>query len=332
MIITRTPFRISFFGGGTDYPAWYRENGGAVLSTTIDKYCYVSARFLPPYFKYKYLLRYIQREETGTVDEIKHPVVREALKMLGVTKGIEMIYAADIPAQSGVGSSSAFSVGFLHALYALMGKMSSKRQLGREAMHLEQDILKENVGSQDQVAAAFGGFNRIEFGGAGEFYVSPITIPAQKLHHLQDNLILFFTGFTRNANEIAAEQVKNTPSRKAELTEMRAMVDSAVSILNGPDHGYKDFGKLLHEGWRLKKMMSGSVTTGQIDDIYERGLKAGALGGKLIGAGGGGFMLFYADPSVKYKIKEALKGVLHVPFAFENLGSQVILYSRQETF
>ena len=330
MIITRTPLRISFFGGGTDYPVWYGENGGAVLNATINKYCYINCRYLPPFFHYKYLIRYMLREETQSIAEIKHPSVRECLKFMKVIKGIEMVHTSDIPARSGVGSSSAFTVGLLNALYALTGKMITKRQLARDAIHVEQNLIKENVGSQDQVAVAFGGFNKVEFGGEKEFLVYPVTITKEKLEDLQSHLMLFFTGFSRNASEIAGHQIKNTHGKKKELTAMHQMVDEAIGILNSRDNKISDFGKLLHESWKLKKSLTHLISSDAIDEIYETGRRAGAIGGKLLGAGGGGFIMFFVPPEKQEKMKEKLKNTLYVPFRFEDLGSQVILYAPQK--
>ncbi|MCC6346059.1 MAG: kinase [Nitrospirales bacterium] len=332
MIVARTPFRISFFGGGTDYPVWYRENGGAVLSTSINKYCYISCRYLPPFFDYKYRIRYTLREETQTADEIKHPVVRECLKFLNIDRGIEMVHTSDIPARSGVGSSSAFTVCFLHALYALKGSIVTKRQLSREAIHIEQNVIQENVGSQDQVAAAFGGLNKIEFGGDKEFYVYPVTVTKEKIDLFQSHLMLFFTGFSRNASDIAAEQIRKTKDRKAELKAMMEMVDGAIEILNGTMSNIRDFGALLHESWKLKRGLTELISTSKIDAMYEAAMRAGAIGGKLLGAGGGGFMLLFAPPERHPQIREKLKDLLYVPFLFDNLGTQVVLYSTQDFF
>ncbi len=332
MIITRTPFRISFFGGGTDYPVWYEQNGGAVLSTTINKYCYIITRYLPQFFDYKYRIRYILREETKDISEIKHPSVRESLKYLNINRGIEMVHTADLPARSGLGSSSAFTVGFLNSLYALTGKMVTKRQLALDAIHVEQDLIKENVGSQDQTNAAFGGLNKIEFGGQEKIRVQPITISGEKLKLLQDHLMLFFTGFSRNASQVAGEQIKKTPSRGQELKAMGQMVDEAINILNGDVNKIKDFGKLLHESWKIKRSLTDKISNGQIDNIYETGLGAGALGGKLCGAGSGGFILFFAPPEAQAQIKEKLKNLLYVPFRFDELGSQIIFHSAQDFF
>jgi len=332
MIITRTPFRISFFGGGTDYPVWYRDHGGAVLSTTINKYCYINCRYLPPFFPYKYLMRYIIREETSCIEDIKHPSVRACLQYLNISKGVEMTYTGDVPAQSGMGSSSAFTVSFLNALYALTGKIVTKRTLAREALYVECELLKENVGSQDQVAAAFGGFNKIEFSGDREFYVTPLPLGAVKLKLLESHLMLFFTGISRNASEIAVEQIKKTSSKKIELRTMSVMVDEAITILNRESDDFDDFGRLLNETWKIKRSITELISNSIIDDLYETALKAGALGGKLLGAGGGGFLLLYAKPEKQPLIKEKLKNILYVPFAFESLGTQVLMYTTQDYY
>lgn len=332
MIITRTPFRISFFGGGTDYPAWYREHGGSVLSTTINKYCYINSRFLPPFFDYKYRIRYALKEETLTRFEIKHPSVRECLNFLNIENGVEIVHTGDIPALSGMGTSSAFTVGLLNALYALKGKMVTKRQLAREALHVEQDLIKENVGSQDQVAAAFGGLNKIEFGGVKEFYVYPVTLNNGRLNLLQGHLMLFFTGFSRNASEIAGEQIRRILQKKKELKVMQEMVEEAIDILNRDADDINDFGRLLHEAWTIKRGLTDLISLSRIDEIYDTALKAGALGGKLLGAGGGGFIMFFVPPEHQLAVKESLKGLLHVPFRFETLGTQVILYSTQDFY
>ncbi len=332
MIITRTPFRISFCGGGTDYPTWYEKNGGTVLSTTINKYCYISCRYLPPFFDYKYRMRYTVREETKSLSEIKHPAVRECLKYLNIDRGVEMVHTSDLPARSGIGSSSSFTVGFLNALHALTGKMVTKRLLAKDAIHVEQNLIKESVGSQDQVAAAFGGFNKITFGGDKEFFVQPITITQEKLDLFQSHLMLFFTGFSRNASDIAEKKIKNIPSKGNELKRMQEITEETINILNGKPDGISHFGKLLHESWKLKKSISSFISTGEVDAIYDTALRAGALGGKLLGAGGGGFILFFAHPEDHSAIREKLKDLLYVPFRFESLGSQIILYSTQDFY
>ncbi|QWR77099.1 GHMP family kinase ATP-binding protein [Candidatus Magnetomonas plexicatena] len=330
MVITRTPFRISFFGGGTDYPGWYKEHGGQVLSSTINRYCHITCRYLPPFFDYKYLLRYYLREETNNIADIKHNSVRECLNLVNLADGIELVHTGDVPAQSGIGSSSSFTVGLLHALYALKGEMITKRQLALRAIEVEQRLIGENVGSQDQVAAAFGGFNRIEFGGDREFFVTPVTINAQKLRYFQDCLMFFFTGISRNSTDIAGELIKNTPKKKTELGLMSEMVNEAMTILNGPIENYNDFGKLLNETWKLKRGLTSKVSSNQIDYIYEAALSAGALGGKLCGAGGGGFLFFFVPPEKQPMVREKLKDFLYVPIRFDTLGTHIILYSTQD--
>lgn len=323
MIITRTPFRISFFGGGTDYPVWYEKNGGAVLSTTINKHCYVTCRYLPPFFDCNYRIRYREQEETKTIREIKHLSVRECLNYLRFRHGIEMQHNADLPAMSGLGSSSAFTVGFLNALYALQGKEATKHQLALDAIHVEQECIKENVGSQDQTAAAFGGFNKIEFGGDTEIRVTPVAVNGETLASLQKNLMLVFIGYARNASDVAAAQIQSTPEKAAELTRMRQMVDEAENILVR-ERGLEDFGYLLHEGWQIKRGLTPKISSPVIDEIYEAARSAGALGGKLLGAGSGGFMLFFVSPELQKRVRERLGKLLHVPFRFEQEGSKVI--------
>ena len=327
MIITRTPFRISFFGGGTDYPAYYKEYGGAVLNTTINKYCYINCRYLPPFFDHKYLIRYSKKEMPQTIDEIQHPSVRECLRFMGIDRGIDMVHTADIPAMSGIGSSSSFTIGLLNTLYALQGKMVTKRKLAFDAIHVEQNLIGENVGSQDQVAAAFGGLNKIEFGVNDGIFVQPITIEEEKLNYLQEHMLFYFTGLSRFSSDIAEEQIKKTPEKLKELSAIKEMVEEAIKILDGKIDGLDDFGRLMHETWCLKKGLSSKISNSQIDQIYASAIKAGALGGKICGAGGGGFILFFVPPENHRKVKEALKGLLLVPIRFENLGSHVIFYS-----
>ncbi|OGO30603.1 MAG: kinase [Chloroflexi bacterium RBG_16_56_11] len=331
MIISRTPFRISFFGGGTDYPVWYRENRGAVLATTIDKYCYITCRCLPPFFEHRHRVVYSQMELTQTIDEIRHPAVRETLKYMGIKEGMEIHHDGDLPARTGVGSSSSFTVGLLHAIYALEGRMPAKMQLARESIHIEQDILKENVGSQDQVLAAFGGLNRVDFHPDGNIEIRPVPVRPARLELLQKHLMLVFSGFSRTASEVAGEQIKNTPAKKQELTEMCRMVDEGVDILTG-EGDINDFGRLLDRGWQLKRRLSDKISNPYTDYLYEAALKAGAAGGKLLGAGGGGFVLLFVRPDLQAKVKEALGNLLIVPFRFENSGSQIIFYEADMFF
>lgn len=324
MVITRTPFRISFFGGGTDYPVWYEKNRGAVLSVSINKYCYVMTRYLPPFFDCNYRIRYSKQEETKTIDEIDHPSVRECLRFMDFSEGIETQHNTDVPGMSGLGSSSAFTVGFLNSLYALRGENVDKRRLALDAIHVEQDRIRENVGSQDQTAAAFGGFNRIEFGGPKKIAVAPVRCSPRLADELDQRLLLFFLGYPRNASHVAAEQIQNTPKKEKELMRMRKMVDEAEHILSCGVKKIDDFGTLLHETWLLKRGLSSKITNAFIDETYEKARGAGALGGKLIGAGGGGCMLLFVSPENQQRVRERLKHLVHIPFAFEYSGSQVI--------
>ena len=328
MIITRTPFRISFFGGGTDYPVFYKEHGGAVLSTSINKYCYITCRYLPPFFDHKFLIRYTKREETQTIDEIVHPSVRACLRYMEIDKGVEIVHTGDVPAMSGIGSSSSFTVGLLNALYALKGEVVTKRRLAFDAIHVEQNLIGEPVGSQDQTAASFGGFNRIEFGGRKDgIFVQTIPINGEKLEYLQSCLLFYFTGFSRYASEVAKEQIEKTPQKIKELNLMKEMVDEAINILSGPVERFHEFGKLLHESWMLKRGLTKLISNGSIDDIYTVAINAGATGGKLCGAGGGGFILIFVPPENQDKVKDKLKDLLLVPIRFENLGSHLVFYS-----
>jgi len=327
MIISRTPFRISFFGGGTDYPVWYKEHGGAVLATSINRYCYVTCRYLPPFFEHKYRIVYSKTEQTRSVSEIQHPSVRETLTFMNVDRGVEIHHDGDLPAGIGLGSSSAFTVCLLNALHALKGEMVTKRRLALEAIHIEQDKIRENVGSQDQTTTAFGGFNKIEFGGEQEIMVQPITLASEKLQRCQEHLMLFYTGVSRTASEVAGEQIRKTPEKKNELNRMREMVDEALEILCGSDSDVTDFGRLLHETWMIKRSLTDNITNPRIDKIYESAREAGALGGKLLGAGGAGCILFFVEPERQPMVREKLKDLLYVPIKFENLGSQIVYYS-----
>jgi len=327
MIISRTPFRISFFGGGTDYPVWYKENKGAVLATSINKYCYINCRYLPPFFEHKYHIAYSKIELVQKISEIQHPSVRETLRYMNIEKGVEIHHDGDLPARAGLGTSSSFTVCLLNSLYALKGKMVTKRKLALDAIHVEQEMIKENVGSQDQVTTTFGGLNKIEFNGDEEFIVTPITLNQEKYQYLQNHLMLFFTGFSRTASDIAKEQIKKTLEKKKELHRMTEIVDESINVLNDNDVDLTDFGKLLHENWMIKRKLTSKITTNEIDKIYNNAIKAGAIGGKLLGAGGGGFILLFVEPDKQKKVKERLKHMLHVPFRFEKLGSQIVYYS-----
>jgi D-glycero-alpha-D-manno-heptose-7-phosphate kinase len=328
MIVTRTPYRISFFGGGTDYPVYYKEHGGACLSTTINKYCYITCRYLPPFFEHKYLIRYSKNELANSVDEIKHPSVKACLGFMGIEDGVEIVHAGDIPARSGTGSSSSFTVGLLHALYALQGKMVTKRSLALDAIYIEQEVIGESVGSQDQVAAAFGGLNKIEFGGVKDgLFVQQVPMDDEKIAYLQDCMLFYFTGSSRYSSDFAKEQISNAPEKTRELRIMRQMVDEALAILGGKKEQLNEFGKLLHESWMFKKSLASSISNDRINEIYDIAMKAGALGGKICGAGGGGFVLLFVPPENKKRVQDKLKNLLLVPFRFENLGSHLIFYS-----
>ena len=331
MIISRTPFRISFFGGGTDYPVWFKEHGGAVLATTIDKYCYISCRYLPPFFEHRTRIVYSRIEQAKSNEEIEHPAVRGVLQHLHISEGLEIHHDGDLPARTGLGSSSSFTVGLLHALYALQHTMPSKAELAHTAIHIEQDVLQESVGCQDQVMAAHGGLCRIEFFQGGEVGYTPIVMKPERLTLLQDHLLLYFTGFSRTASEIAKEQIERTKQRRVELFAMLQMVQEGVSLLVG-DRDLSEFGELLHEGWMVKRSLTSKITTPMIDDIYDAARRAGVLGGKLLGAGGGGFMLLFAKPEIHPQIRAALLGLLEVPFRFEGLGSQIVFYQQETPF
>ncbi len=330
MIISRTPYRISFFGGGTDYREWYLEEGGAVLSTTIDKYCYLSCRWLPPFFGIKHRVVWSHIEAVSTISEILHPAVREGLRILGFddSVGLEIHHQGDLPARAGIGSSSSFSVGLIKALLGLQGRDIDRHGLALRAIELEQDVLKEHVGAQDQVAAAYGGFNRIRFQRTGEIEVEPLGAAPQRLEELRSRLLLYYTGASRLSSEVAKEIVENLPRRREVLLRMRELVDEAVGILRG-DADLDSFGRLLDEGWRLKRGLGSRVSSPRIDGIYDAALRHGALGGKLLGAGGTGFMMFYAPPERHGEIREAFSGHVPVPFEFETHGSAII-YSDPE--
>ncbi|MBF0143268.1 MAG: kinase [Magnetococcales bacterium] len=328
MVITRTPFRISFFGGGTDFPGHYLAHGGKVLSTTINKYCFITCRYFPPFFDYRFLIRYTEREETFHIHEIRHPSVRECLNHMGVDRGVEVTHTSDVPAMSGIGSSSSFTVGLLLALNALQGKMITKRQLLYDALHVEQELIGENVGSQDQTAAAFGGLNRIDFvAGSGEIQVLPVPLSQERRDLLQQNLLLYFTGFQRFSSDIAAEQVERIEENRRQLEATSGYVDRALEILNGPVAQLDDFGRLLDEAWQVKRGLTSRVSNAQLDEFYAAAKAAGALGGKVCGAGGGGFMLFYVPLSHQARFKSKLHKLLMVPFRFDMLGSQIIYYA-----
>lgn len=326
MIITRTPFRMSFFGGGTDMESFFREHGGAVLSTTFDKYCYVTVRHLPRFFDYTTELSYSRIEQVSKVEDINHPAIRNAMKLLDMHE-IRLGYEADLPARSGLGTSSSFAVGMLNAFHALKGKYADKKKLADEAIYLERTMCNEAGGWQDQIAASYGGFNRINFNKDGTYDVYPVIIHPDRKKQLCDNLLMFFTGFTRFSSEQQKANAVGYAEKVAQLKEMLALVDDAEKVLTDKHGDLNDFGRLLDRTWRLKRQTGGAITTDSIDGLYEKGIKAGALGGKLLGAGGGGFLLFYVAPDQQEAVKAAMKDLLYVPFDFEDGGTRVIHYT-----
>ena len=327
MIISRTPFRISFFGGGTDYPDWSLKEGGAVLSTTIDKYLYITVRHLPPFFEQRHRIVWSRVETPDHFHEIEHPCIREGLKFLGFEErdGLDIHYQADLPARSGMGSSSAFAVGLINALTALKDKRISKQELAQAAIELEHDILKEAVGSQDQTASAFGGLNRIDFLRTGEIRVQPVIVPPQRIAELENQLMLFYTGHSRFSFKIAEKVIANISQKREKLHRMRAMVDQGIDILTGSGP-LVPFGELLNEAWETKRSLSKEVSSDHVDQAYQAAIQNGALGGKLLGAGGTGFMLFFVPPDKQPRVKEALRNLLHVPFKIPSQGSTIIYY------
>lgn len=329
MIITKTPFRISFFGGGTDMEDYFKANGGAVLSTTFDKYCYVNVRHLPRFFDYSTELSYSKTERVTDIDDIQHPAIRNAMKMLDMHE-IRLTYEADLPARSGLGTSSSFAVGMLNAFYALKGKYADKKKLADEAIHLERVLCNEAGGWQDQIAASFGGFNRINFDSDG-YEVLPLIISPERKEKLNNNLLMFFTGFTRFSSDVQrANNVSGTEDKRLKLKKMYDLVNDAEAVLTDKSQDLDDFGRLLDVTWKLKKGTGSAISTGSIDELYEKGLSAGALGGKLLGAGGGGFLVFYVQPEKQSAVREAMKDLMYIPFKFENGGTRVIHYSPEE--
>lgn len=329
MIITQTPFRMSFFGGGTDMESFFIKHGGAVLSTTFDKYCYVNVRHLPRFFDYSTELSYSRTERVTSIEDIEHPAIRNAMKMLDMHE-IRLTYEADLPARSGLGTSSSFAVGMLNAFYALKGKYADKKKLADEAIYLERVLCEEAGGWQDQIAASFGGFNRINFNTDGTYDVLPVIISPERKKNLNDNLMMFFTGFTRFSSDVqkANAGTKETQEAKEKrYLEMLSLVDKAEQILTDKNTDLDNFGRLLDHTWKLKKQTGSAVSTNSIDALYEKGMQAGALGGKLLGAGGGGFLVFYVQPEYQEAVKEAMKELMYIPFSFEDGGTRVIHYT-----
>lgn len=328
MIITRTPFRMSFFGGGTDMKEFFNEHGGAVISTTFDKYCYVTVRHLPPFFDFKNELTYSKIERTSTTEEIIHPAIRNAMQYLNMND-IRLTYEADLPARSGLGTSSSFAVGMLNAFHSLNGVYASKKQLADEAIHLERDLCNEAGGWQDQIAASFGGFNRIDFSD-NSYEVTPIIISKQKKEQLNNNLMMFFTGFTRFSSDVQKANASGKIDKTQQKLEMLRLVDEAEKVLQNKESNLDDFGYLLNTTWNLKRQTGSAISTNSIDELYDKGIKAGALGGKLLGAGGGGFLVFYVTPEKQESVRHAMQDLLYIPFKFENNGTKVIYYVPEE--
>lgn len=328
MIITKTPFRMSFFGGGTDIPDFFNEYNGAVISTTFDKYCYVNVRHLPKFFDYKSEIIYSKIERIQDNYQIAHPMVRNAMSYLDM-KELRITYDADLPARSGLGTSSSFAVGILSAFHSLKGHYVGKKKLAEEAIELERYLCNEYGGWQDQIAAAYGGLNKISFRDE-KFFVDPIIITNEKKKKLNSNLMLFFTGFTRFSADVQiGNKGKKFDNNKKELLDL---VKEAEEVLTSRNDNLNEFGKLLDYEWKIKKASGNNVSNKKIDDIYERGKKTGAIGGKLLGAGGGGFMLFYVEEDKQDAVKNALNDLLYVPFEFENEGSKVIYFSPEELY
>ena len=324
MIITKTPFRMSFFGGGTDIEEYFKKLNGAVLSATFDKYCYVTVRHLPRFFEYSTELAYSKIERVTDTNDILHPAIREAMKMLDMHE-IRLTYEADLPARSGLGTSSSFAVGMLNAFYCLKGRKADKKRLADEAIYLERNLCHEAGGWQDQIAASFGGMNRIEFGADG-YEVHPVIISSKRKMMLNNRLLLFFTGFTRFSSDVQKENAKVRENKEAQMKEMYQLVDEAEKVLSDEKVNLDEFGVLLDHTWKLKRQTGRKISTESIDELYKKGIKAGALGGKLLGAGGGGFLVFYADEEHRESVMNAMKELLYIPFKFENTGTQVVHY------
>lgn len=328
MVITQTPFRMSFFGGGTDFPGFYNEHGGAVISTTFDKYCYVNVRHLPPFFEYSTELSYSKIERVKNIDEINHPSIRECMRYLDM-RDIRLTYEADLPAKSGLGTSSSFAVGMLNAFYSLKGKYKSKRELADDAIYLERKLCNEAGGVQDQIAVAFGGFNRIDFSADG-YQVTPVVMSNERKEILNDNLMMFFTGFSRFSSDIQTSTQAVLKDKTAQLLEMYSLVDTAQGILTDKNSDLNDFGRLLDHTWKLKRGITTRISTNSLDEIYEKAMSAGALGGKLLGAGGGGFFVFYVEPEKRKSVMQALDKLLYIPFRFEDSGTRVIYFDAED--
>lgn len=332
MIITKTPYRISFFGGGSDHPEWFLNNGGAVLSTSINRYCYISCRHLPRFFEHKHRFVYSEIENISDVAEIKHPAIKGVFEWFNWTTGMELHHDGDLPARSGLGSSSAFTVGMINALFAMRGIRKSKYELAKESIHVEKNVIREAVGYQDQIAVTYGGFNRIDFLRNGDFVVNPMIMPPERLQDFESSWMLFFTGQSRIAAAIEESKIKNLGLNAAAMDKIMNSVDEACEILSNPLRSLDEIGSLINEAWQYKKSLSKNVTSELIDSTYKLAISAGALGGKILGAGGGGFLIFYVPSEKRNSVRRALSAFLEVPFRFENEGSSVSIYQPAEVY
>jgi D-glycero-alpha-D-manno-heptose-7-phosphate kinase len=329
MIISRTPYRVSFFGGGTDYPAWYKDNGGSILGSSIAYYCYIYGRALPPFFDHKYLISWSRIEKVNEINDIEHPVVRESIRCMNIEHGMEVQHHGDLPARSGLGSSSSFTASMLNMLHTLKGNVVTKDTLAKESIYLEQTILKENVGIQDQILTSYGGFNKISILPDGNFSVSPIPLSIKVKEQLESNVLMFYTGVSRLSSNISADVIKSVPKNKTDLLEMQKLVDVAIDLVTNGNN-IDDFGYLLHETWKLKRSLASSISPDFVDEIYNKAILAGALGGKLLGAGGGGFIIFYVTSDMKEQVLQALKDLIVVPFKIEYDGARIMFYESQK--
>lgn len=331
MIIVKTPYRISFFGGGTDYHTWYQQNGGTVISTTINHYSNILCRYLPPFKEFRYRIAWKIMELVNNIDEITHPAIKAILsEYINDGKCLELLCSSDLPARSGLGSSSAFTVAMLKCVYALKGSYISKQELAKQAIRIERDVLKENVGIQDQIACSYGGLNIVNIERNGDFFVEPVAISERRKKLFNSHLLLFYTGISRTASEIAGDQMQKAKDNASQLIEMQKMPDEALKILVNENADIKELGNLLAHAWKLKSSLDGKVSNSFIDQIYNAGVKNGAIGGKLLGAGGGGFFLFFAEPQYHEQIINALSSLLYVPFEFESLGAHLTHYQMHD--
>jgi len=329
MIISKTPFRMSFFGGGTDYPEWYLKHGGCVLSSTFDKYCYITCRTLPPFFDHKYRITYSKVEHRKSLDHIEHSAIKAAIQKSRFLDGLEIHCDADLPARTGLGSSSTFIVGLINALAHLQGQKLSPKALAESTIEIEREVLFETVGSQDQYAAAFGGLNLIKFSQTGKISVEPVFVEPKRFQNFQNHFMLFFTGISRSAPVIAKKKVAQFDSKHAELSLMHSNVIEATQILKSSSD-IQAFGELMHTNWLIKKSLCNSISNPEIDAAYSEARRAGAIGGKLLGAGGGGFLLMFVSPEKQSSVKVALSNLIHVPFKFENKGAEIIYNGNKE--